>query len=158
MAKRRVFISYHHGNEQSIVDRFAREFADLYDVFTDQSLERAANSTDVEYLNQVCREAIVGTSVTIVIVGTETGARKFVDWEIRYTLECRHGLMAILRPDLPEGSAWLPDRLLDNLATGYADYWRYPSSPTELSSMIEKAYIASSSLIDNSRPKRKYNG
>lgn len=56
MAKRRVFISYHHAGEQTVVDNFVREFSDGYEVFTDQSVERAADSTDVDYLARVCRE------------------------------------------------------------------------------------------------------
>lgn len=58
MAKRKVFISYHHDGEQSVVDEFRKTFSEDYEVFTDNSLERAANSDDVDYLARVCREAI----------------------------------------------------------------------------------------------------
>ncbi len=157
MPKRKVFISYHHKGEQAVVDKFIATFSDDYDVFTDQSLERAADSDDTEYLNQVCRDAIDGTSVTIVMIGKQTGCRKFVDWEIRYTLYKQHGLLAISRPGLEASEACLPERLKDNLksGTGYAHWYTYPGSAASLKSMIDEAYAADVGKIDNSRDKMK---
>lgn len=157
MAKRRVFISYHHDNEQDIVDEFSRTFSDEYEVFVDSSLERAAQSDDVEYLNQVCRDAIDGTSVTVVLIGTQTGCRKFVDWEIRYTLHCNHGLAGISRPGLPNASACLPDRLRDNLNSGYAKWYSYPTTAYALKTIIDEAYAADKNTIRNGREKRTRN-
>lgn len=158
MAKRRVFISYHHANEQSVVDEFSKTFSEDYEVFTDKSVDRAAESDDTEYLARVCREAIDGTSVTIVMIGRKTGLRKFVDWELHYTLDKKHGLVAISRPGLEDSAASLPDRLRDNRNSGYAKWYRYPSSASSLKNMIDEAYNADTSKIDNSRAKRKRNG
>lgn len=155
--KHRVFVSYHHRGDQGSVDRFRREYSETAEVFTDSSITRAANSTDVNYLARVCREAITGTSVTIVLVGRQTGGRKFVDWEIMDTLEKGHGLLGILAPGVDSNYAWVPARLEDNINTGYAGYYRYPSSAADLRSMITAAYGASGRLIDNSRSKRLYN-
>ena len=158
MAKRRVFVSYHHANEQKVVESFVREFSEHYEVFTDKSIERAADSDDTEYLARVCRESIDGTSVTIVMVGRETGRRKFVDWEIRYTLEKQHGLVGISRPRLADSDASLPDRLWDNLKTGYAKWYRYPQTAASLKGIIDEAYSADLKRIENRRPKRQRNG
>ncbi len=157
MAKRKVFISYHHDGEQSVVDAFTDKFSEDYDVFTDSSLSDAADSDDSEYLNQVCRDAIDGTSVTIVMIGKQTGCRKFVDWEIRHTLYREHGLVAISRPDLAISDACLPKRLSDNLTSGsgYAEWYEYPSSASSLKRMIDEAYNASTSKIANLREKMK---
>lgn len=156
MTKRRVFISYHHAGEQYAVDRFVREFSYAYDVFTDKSLERAAKSTDVDYLARVCREAIDGTSVTIVMVGPQTGCRKFVDWEIRYTLERQHGLIAIGRPGISLSEACLPPRFSDNWFRApegqrYASWREYPYSPNDLRTWIEAAVAAPAWTIKNGR-------
>ncbi len=157
MIKRQVFISFHHKNEQSVVDDFVNAFSTYYDVFTDRSLDRAADSDDTEYLNQVCRDAIEGTSITIVIIGTETGKRKFVDWEIKHTLLKKHGLLAIFRPNLEDHLTNLPNRLIDNINSGYSNWYKYPSSPEDLRLMLEKAYNINKALIDNSREKMKRN-
>jgi hypothetical protein len=152
MGKRNVFISYHHGREQTVVDEFVEAFSEDYEVFTDSSLERAADSDDVDYLGQVCRDAIKGTSVTIVIIGKRTGDRKFVDWEIYDTLEMKHGLVGISRPDLAAADASLPERLKDNRKSGYAKWYRYPDTVSGLRAIIDEAFAADKSKIDNTRP------
>jgi len=155
MAKRKVFISYHHKGEQKVVDEFIEKFSEDYEVFTDSSLSDAADSEDAEYLNQVCREAIQGTSVTIVMIGKQTGCRKFVDWEIRYTLYLEHGLVGISRPNLSDEDACVPKRLSDNRKSGYAKWYRYPTSASSLKRIIDETYNADPKKIDNSRPKMK---
>lgn len=157
MAKRKVFVSYHHRGEQTVVESFIKQFSEEYDVFIDESLDRAADSEDSEYLNQVCRDAIDGTSVTIVMIGKQTGCRKFVDWEIRHTLFRDHGLVAISRPGLADSDACLSERLKDNRKTGYAKWYEYPSSASSLKTMIDEAYAADAAKIDNSREKMKRN-
>ena len=159
MARRKVFVSYHHKGEQGVVDDFIKTFSEDYEVFTDGSLDRVADSEDSEYLNQVCRDAIDGTSVTIVMMGKQTGCRKFVDWEIRHTSYRKHGLVGISRPSLADSDACLPKRLKDNLksGTGYAKWYTYPSSVSSLKNMIDEAYDADTSTIDNSREKMTRN-
>jgi hypothetical protein len=49
-AKRRVFVSYHHGGDQPYYDAFSRLFHDTYEAIFDNSLERNINSDDVEYI------------------------------------------------------------------------------------------------------------
>jgi hypothetical protein len=158
MVKRRVFVSYHHGGDQYAVDAFIRQFADGFEVFSDSSLERAADSDDVDYLARVCREGIDGTSTTIVILGQQTGCRKFVDWEIRHTLEREHGLLGILRPGVSLSAACVPPRLADNSYNApagreYAALHGYPNSPYELQRWIEEAVAAPKWKINNSRAK-----
>lgn len=157
MAKRKVFTSFHHSGDQKVVDNFIKQFSNELEVFTDSSLERAANSEDVHYLTQVCRENIKNTSVTIVMVGGQTGGRKFVDWEIFNTLTREHGLVGIKVPGLSDGEAWLPARLEDNINSGFSKWYVYPSSGAELKNMIDEAYVADKSLIDNSRKSRSSN-
>lgn len=122
-------------------------------MFTDGALDEESDSDDSDYLNQVCRDAIDGTSVTIVIVGTKTGCRKFVDWEIRHTLHREHGLVGISRPNLDSDDACLPQRLSDNRKSGYTKWYKYPTSAASLKKIIDEAYEADSSKIDNSREK-----
>ena len=62
---------------------------------------------------------ITGTSCTLVLCGKETASRKYVDWEIKATLDAGHSLIGIALE--PPGSNYLkPDRLFDNLMTRYA--------------------------------------
>ena len=157
MAKRKVFVSYHHKGEQSVVDDFIETFSEDYEVFIDSSLDRAADSEDAEYLNQVCRDAIDGTSVTLVMIGKQTGCRKFVDWEIKHTLFREHGLVGISRARLEDSDACLPKRLEDNRKSGYAKWYAYPRSASALKTMIDEAYEADAKNIAPSREKMKRN-
>jgi len=70
--KPRVFVSYHHGNDQPWYDRFAVVFGGAYEVFTDRSLRDSIHSDNTEYVMRVIREQyITGSSVTIVLCGSE---------------------------------------------------------------------------------------
>lgn len=78
-----VFFSYHHNNDQKYKDELISKFnkkafidmsvdtGDIDDDLPDQSIRRIIRD---DYLSE--------TSVTIVLVGTETKHRKHVDWEI----------------------------------------------------------------------------
>src|SRR5262249_16683870 len=97
--KRRVFISYHHGNDRVYYDLLSRTFCDQYEVFHDTSLERAIDSDNVDYVRwRLAEKCITGSSSTIVLVGRDTWGRKFVDWEIDATLEKQHGLIGVMLP------------------------------------------------------------
>ena len=43
--KHHVFVSFHHGGNQDDVEEFREAFSETLEVFTDDSLERAADST-----------------------------------------------------------------------------------------------------------------
>jgi len=152
-----VFVGYHHHGDQQAYETFVGDYSDDLEVFSDHSVERAADSDDVGYLARVCRERILGTSVTVILVGRQTGGRKFVDWEIMDTLNREHGLVGILVPGVSDEKAWLPDRLDDNIQSGYAKYYRYPTSASEVYSIIDEAYQKPANLIDNLRAKRLNN-
>src|SRR5689334_858513 len=90
--KHKVFVSYHHGGDQAYYDAFSKAFHDTYDVIYDKSLERQVDSDNVDYVIQRIRDNyITGTSCTIVLVGKQTCGRKYVDWEIKATLDKEHG-------------------------------------------------------------------
>ena len=163
--KRKVFISYHHGGDQAYYDAFSRVFCDTYDVITDNSLERRIDSEDVDYVIRRIREDyITGSSCTIVFVGKDTWSRKYVDWEIKATLDKQHGLIGVRLPTAPttlEGSVIVPYRLLDNMQSGYALWvtWQQITAGTQAcTQLIEQANARDKRLIDNSRDRRLRNG
>ena len=121
--KRKVFISYHHSNDQYYAD-YIQRLATCYKIFTDRSLERIINSTNTDYVQWAIKENnLKGTSVTIVLCGAETYKRKYVDWEIYHTLDLSHGLLGILLPTCTSdynGNYIIPARLKENISSGYA--------------------------------------
>jgi len=84
MGKHKVFISYHHANDQQYKNNL-EEMNDVCDIFVNRSV--ALGDIDEDEEPQKIREIIRDdylrdTSVLILLVGTETKYRKHVDWEI----------------------------------------------------------------------------
>lgn len=156
--KPRVFVSYHHGNDQGWYDLFAQAFGGSFDVFTDTSLERRVDSDDADYIRRVIREQnITGSSMTVVLCGPETWKRRWVDWEIQMTLNKEHGLLGIALPTCArnlQGQCIVPDRLSDNIQSGYAGWITWPADSQTLRDAIWYARELSllSLNIRNSRP------
>jgi MTH538 TIR-like domain (DUF1863) len=163
--KHKIFISYHHGGDQAYYDAFSNAFHDTYEVIYDNSLERQVDSDDVDYVMRRIRENyITGTSCTIVLVGRHTPWRKYVDWEIKATLDKEHGLIGVRLPTASmsaDNKTIVPDRLNDNIASGYALWlgWeQVAASAAHLSQYVAAAKSRSTTLIDNTRDRRLRNG
>ncbi len=161
--KRKVFVSYHHRGDQAYYNAFVEHFADRYEVFTDSSLERAYDSDDDTYVRfQIRSNDIAGTSCTIVLCGANTHERKYVDWEIKATLDKQHGLIGVWLPTLPllaNNGTEKPARLQDNIDSRFAKWIAWGEATVEkLKTTIEAAIASPDSLIVNTRPLRVRNG
>lgn len=151
-SKPRLFVSYHHGNDQAWYDAFVKYFGTANEVFTDRSLDRRIDSANHDYTMSVIRgEYIKGTSVTIVLCGTETWKRKYVDWEVKATLDKQHALLAVILPT--NTGNLVPQRLYDNVQSGYAAWTNWTDSPKMLSLAIQETKTAAQNtrLIVNRR-------
>lgn len=155
--KTKAFMSYHHDNDQRWYDQFAALFDDAYDLVTDRSLKESIDSDDAEYVMRVIREQyLTGTSLTIVLCGAESWKRKYIDWEIKATLDKEHALLGICLPSLlagPNGRVTVPDRLSKNIDSGYALWTGWTTDPATLSTLIQtaRAMSANTRLIVNPR-------
>lgn len=79
----RVFISYHHSNDQVYKNELVRLFNNT--AFIDDSVDTGdidENLSDERIRVKIRDEYLRNTSVTIILIGTETKRRKHVDWEI----------------------------------------------------------------------------
>ncbi len=156
--KPKVFVSYHHKNDQWWYDQFSRLFAGSYDLFTDTSIERIIDSDDPLYQSRKIREDhISGSSITVVLIGAETWKRKHVDWEIHATLEKKHALLGIALPGHAttfRGEVIVPDRLYDNLVSGFATWIHWLNDAATVSNAITNArqLVKAPNKTVNSRP------
>jgi hypothetical protein len=163
--KHKIFVSYHHGGDQNYYNIFSNAFHDTYDVIYDNSLEREVGSDNVEYVMRQIRENyIIGSSCTVVLVGKDTWGRKYVDWEIKATLDKEHGLIGVCLPTAPRdpsGKAIVPARLYDNIQSGFAPWLSWETmtaSAPQLERYVADAKSRSVTLIVNSRDRRLRNG
>lgn len=82
--KHKVFISHHHDNDQAYKDALLKG-NDQYDIFIDGSVdigEIDENLDDQAIREKIRDDYLQDSTVTVVLVGTETKRRKHVDWEI----------------------------------------------------------------------------
>jgi hypothetical protein len=162
--KRSVFVSYHHGGDRVYYNAFSQLFADNYEVIQTTQWNEI-DSNDPEYVIRRTREDfITGSSCTVVLCGAETPQRKFVDWEIKATLDKEHVLIGINLPTNPRllnGNVIVPNRLFDNIQSGYAIWTNWQAvtqNPALLTKLVEQANARSKALIRNQRELRTRNG
>lgn len=156
----KIFVSYHHSNDQDKAD-YLRTFYGKNNTIIDRSLDEEINSDNDDYiLSQIRNNHLKDSTVTIVLIGSETSKRKWVDWEIYSSLRpygsrSRNGLVGIYLPTAGE----TPDRLQDNINSGYAVTMNWKDLSTKLNTKIEEAFNnrTKAELVSNSRPRRKRN-
>jgi len=165
--RHKCFVSYHAADVEHAAN-FVEQHKDVFiarAIGVEEGDGSIINSDDSDYIRDVIRTQYLGdTTVTIVLVGECTWARKFIDWEIYASLRPsktspRNGLLGILLPHAA-GNAVVPERLLDNVPTtpdadAYAQFKVYPSYPSSLRDWVQAAFDArqgKAELIDNTRP------
>ena len=148
--KRKVFISYHHRNDQAFKESLL-DFNRTYNIFIDASVDIDDIDDDLpsQAIRQVIRdEYLANSTVTILLVGTEPRYRKHIDWElyssmIDGTVNKRSGILVINLPSTncttftaahpdekeivhPECTSWT------NVATRTEYEQRYPCMPDRI--------------------------
>jgi hypothetical protein len=82
--KHKVFISYHHLNDQAYKNELLR-LNKIHDIFIDSSVDTGEINDELpdESIRQIIRdEYLRDSTVTILLVGLETRNRKHIDWEL----------------------------------------------------------------------------
>jgi hypothetical protein len=101
-----------------------------------------------------------------VLCGAKTFERKYVDWEIKATLEKGHGIVAVYLPTAPRTATGItvPERLVPNIKNGYAVWVSWEDlvqSAHSFKTRIELAVQLSKShqsQIVNAKEIKKQNG
>lgn len=126
--RHKVFISYHHANDQDYKNTFINIMG------TDHIVDRSVGDEDIDDKNmnteairqKIRDEYIANATVTVVLIGNETWKRKHVDWEISSSIRntkknSRTGLIGILLPSYkrPKPGKYtrytVPPRFWDNV-------------------------------------------
>ncbi|MCG6536462.1 MAG: TIR domain-containing protein [Syntrophales bacterium LBB04] len=165
LPRRSIFISYYHKADQAYYDQFSELFSEIYGVVQDNSLDRIIDSDDTAYVRQSIRENnITGSSCTIVLCSPMTPYRKYVDWEIKATLDKEHGLIGVKLPGLVivNNGCHKPARLQDNIDSKYAVWTHWEilinGGAEALKKSVEEAIGKPKELIDNTRDMMTRNG
>lgn len=165
ISRHKVFISYYNEDDQLYRDEFEHLFAQVYDIMESRSVEEGDidSATADEYTYQQIREKYLSDStVTVVLIGPQTWSRKFVDWEIYFSLRStqrshRSGLLGIILPtysgfkDNTYSPRTIPSRLYDNLPSeknpnSFARIYKWNKDPNVVSNWIQEAYSRRDSI------------
>jgi hypothetical protein len=151
----RVFISFHHRNDDNYRKIFQFRFGNRFGVVAPDSVNDGDINpdADAETIRRRIRDGYLrDTTVTVVLVGVETWGRKHVDWEIASSLRhgplnARSGLLGILLPSHPSYGAknvdreTLPARLVDNIECGYARVYDWSENESDVSLWVHQAFL-----------------
>jgi len=168
--KHKVFVSYHHENDQEYRNQFER-------ICTDVIVSRSVDVGDIdpnantEYIRQKIRdEYLRDSTVTVVLIGKQTWQRKHVDWEIYSSLRDtqknpRSGLLGIILPTYTRNdpkyydSHTIPPRLADNLQKRndgkelFALIYNWSTNPDQIQQWIQAAFMKKDQILPiNNRP------
>jgi len=167
--RHKVFVSYHHANDQLYRDYFERLFSDTYDIMVSKSVQIGDINTYLatDTIRQKIRdEYLRDSTVTVVLIGSETWKRKHVDWEIAASIRNtqynpRSGLIGILLPTYPKPLESnldyyfhsIPPRLHDNQQCGFANIYNWNNDPKIVHDWIHDAFKRRNQITpDNSYP------
>jgi MTH538 TIR-like domain (DUF1863) len=166
-ARHQVFVSYHHLNDQHYRNTFEGLFANIHEIMLSQSVQIGEINPllSTETIRQKIRdEYLRDSTVTVVLIGSQTWQRKHVDWEIassirRTLLSSRSGLLGIILPTYPRMDTTkydpytIPPRLYDNALSGFAKIYNWSSNPVEVQGWIHDAFERrNTAMPDNSFP------
>lgn len=166
--RHRCFLSY-HGRDRAAMETFVDDFDERTDLMITTGVvsdDDFIDSDNFAYVNRQIRKRYLQTStVTIVLIGTCTWSRRFVDWEVAASLAqpasgLPNGLLAI---DLSGNGLIrhrLPDRVALNVESGYAQHRAYPRSGATLANWIHEAWLSRTvhaRWIENPRVRRSRN-
>lgn len=168
--RHKVFVSFHHANDQGYRDRFEKLFTHYHDIMVNKSVQIGDidENQPSQRIRQLIRDRYLRDStVTVVLIGQETWQRKHVDWEIGASIRAtdynsRSGLVGILLPTYtaPPSSLFntfhrntpntygreyyertVPPRLIDNVNCGYAKIYDWSDDPLQVQRWIHEAYL-----------------
>jgi len=152
--KHKTFISYHHANDEQYKIAFQKIFADIHDIIIPWAIEIGdiAQNLKTEAIRQKIRDEYLSDStVTVVLIGSQTWQRKHVDWEISSSIRAtqkssRSGLVGIFLPSYPFLSEnkynphTIPPRLNDNVKCGFATLHKWSNNPVDVQAWIHAAF------------------
>lgn len=161
--RHKVFVSYHHANDQAYRNDFEKLFANIHDIMVSKSVQigEIDQNIQTETIRQKIRDEYLSDStVTVVLVGSQTWQRKHVDWEIGSSIRetknsSRSGLLGIILPTYPRSDQSkydpyiIPPRLYDNIQCGFAKIYNWSTDPAAVQKWIHEAFERRNKIIPN---------
>jgi hypothetical protein len=102
---RKVFFSFHYQNDifrVNVVRNHSLTKGGYSDSgYFDHSLWETAKSENPQYLKNMINDGLEGTTVTVVLIGSETASRPWVKYEIEQSIKRGNALLGIYIHNIP---------------------------------------------------------
>jgi hypothetical protein len=142
----RTFFSFHYERDvwrASVVRNSAKLKSNITPEFIDASLWEEAKKKSDAALRRLIDDALVGTSVTAVLIGSETASRRWVKYEIDQSLDRGNGLFGIYIHNIKDQAGNTAAKGSNPLPTGYKTYdWILDDGYNNLGAWVDAAYDA----------------
>lgn len=140
---RAVFTSFHFQRDiwrANVVRKSWVTKGGQANAFIDKSLwEEAQRKGDAE-IKKMIDKALVGTTVTAVLIGNETASRKYVKYEVERSVAEKKGLLGVYIHQIKNEQQQADTKGVSPFAAGIATYdWVNDDGYTNFSSWVEKA-------------------
>ena len=140
---RRVFFSFHFerdawraGQVRNSWVTQDREFAGFWDSVEWEKVKKKGDEAIKDWINKQLK----GTSVTVVLIGTETSERPYVNYEIKKSIEIGNGLLGIYIHKIKDQFGKTSSRGEDPLPKIYSTYdWVSDDGYKNFGDWVEKA-------------------
>jgi len=154
ISRHKTFISYHHANDESYKREFKGLFSDIHDVIVPWDVEIGDIDPNLKtdtIRRKIRDEYLRDSTVTVVLIGSQTWQRKHVDWEISSSIRdtqnnSRSGLLGIFLPSYPlthenkYNQFTIPPRLHKNVECGFAKVYNWSTNPDMIRNWIDEAF------------------
>lgn len=140
----RTFFSFHYELDvwrASVVRNSAKLKPNITPEFIDASLWEAAKLKGDDAIRRLINNALYGTTVTAVLIGSKTASRRWVRYEIAKSLERGNGLFGVYIHNIKDQNGATAVKGTNPLPAGYRTYdWEYDNGYDNLGSWVDVAY------------------
>lgn len=140
---RKIFFSFHYARDAWRVMNVRKSTAiasfdktPFYDKAQWEEIKRKGDTAIQNWIEQ----QLSGTSVTVVLIGTETHSRRWVKYEIKRSIELGKGLIGVHINGIKDQNGNTEDLGPNPLPAGYPTYkWNKDDGAKRLGEWVEKA-------------------
>jgi MTH538 TIR-like domain (DUF1863) len=142
----RTFFSFHYERDvqrASVVRKSAQFKSSITPEWIEASIWESAKTIGPSAVQKLIDDALVGTSVTAVLIGAQTASRRWVKYEIDKSIERGNGLIGIYIHNIKDFAGNTDYRGTNPLPAGYPTYdWINDDGYNNLGTWVDDAYDA----------------
>lgn len=142
----RTFFSFHYEREvqrASVVRNSSKLESSITPEWIEASIWESAKTSGDAAVRKLIDDALLGTSVTAVLIGSQTASRRWVKYEIDKSIERGNGLLGINIHNIKDFAGNTDYKGTNPLPAGYPTYdWVNNDGYNNLGTWVDDAYDA----------------